>query len=119
YALINGIWTALGSTPVSGASGIAALSNASGGATLYVAANSNASTLRVIIDTAAFNTGMNISQSKIIYTATEGSQLMGLSLAPVRQPSSLMLAALAGVIAFAAYIHRGAMRKVQPAAVMH
>lgn len=119
YALINGIWTALGSTPVSGASGIAALSNASGGATLYVAANSNTSTLRVIIDSAAFNAGMNISQSKVIYTATEGSQLMGVSLAPVPEPSSLMLAASAAAIVLIASIRRSAMRKSQPASGTH
>jgi hypothetical protein len=119
YALLNGIWTALGSTGVSGAMGIAVAPSAGSGVTIYVSADSNFATLQKITDSAAFNLNMIASPATILYTAPQGSQLMGVSLAPVPEPSSLMLAALAATVILIASIRRGAMRKYKRAVGTH
>jgi hypothetical protein len=99
--------------------GIAVTQNAGSGVTIYVSADSNSATLQKITDSAPFNLNIVASPATILYTAPQGSQLMGVSLAPVPEPSSLMLAALAATVVFIAYIRRGAMRKSQQVTGTH
>ncbi len=103
YALVGGTWSAEGSASLSGASGIAAKSLPGGGVALYVTANNLAnptggpSVLDEITDTAAFNATFAASQPTVLYTAPTGDELHGVSLAPVPEPASLILAGFGAV----------------------
>jgi hypothetical protein len=96
YALISGTWTAEGSAALAGASGIAAKELAGGGVSLFVSADGNSATLDELTDSAAFNATINASTPLVLYTAPTDDLLHGVSLAPVPEPASLVLAMLGG-----------------------
>jgi hypothetical protein len=97
YALISGTWTAEGSAALAGASGIAAKELAGGGVSLFVSADGNSATLDELTDSAAFNATINASTPLVLYTAPTDDLLHGVSLAPVPEPASLVLAMLGGL----------------------
>ncbi len=95
YGLISGTWTAEGTDALASVSGITAVENSGGGATIYATVDGTSATLDSLVDSAAFNATISGSTPVVLYTAPAGDDLRGVSLAPVAAPEPASLGLLA------------------------
>jgi hypothetical protein len=104
FSLVSGSWVANGSTTTSfGGFGLAAMVDGSGtGADLFVTSGTGATaanTVRELVDSAGYNSPINLGSATTIYTAAAGTTMKGIDFVPVPTPGALALLGLGGIVA--------------------
>ena len=93
YALVSGTWTAEGSVPLNGATGIAAQVVSANSVKLFVTVNpssfggSTGGSLEEITDNSVSAATLNATTPQVLYTAPALDALQGVSLAPLPEPT--------------------------------